>query len=79
METVRGGRVQLLEIERELTGADWQEALARHDAILHRLAERLEAALNVGVAPDEFPKLMELKDANIIARKILRLTANAGD
>ncbi len=70
--------VTLLEIERELAGPDRQAALARHDAILARLASRLDDALNAGAPPEEFQRMSILKEANIIARKILRLTAGAG-
>ena len=79
MEAVGSAPVQLLEIERELSGPDAQAALTRHDAILVRLAQRLDVAINAGVAPDEFQMLTELKEANIIARKILRLAASTGN
>lgn len=73
MEAVEHEPVRLMEIERELAGPDSRDALARHDAILVQLAQRLDAAINAGVTPDEFQRLAELKEANIIARKILRL------
>ena len=31
-----------------------------------------------GLPPDEFPKVGELKEASVLARKILRLTARVG-
>ena len=40
---------------------------------------RLAAALRDGVAPDDFPKLTELRDANVVARKILRLATRDGE
>ncbi len=66
--------IKLLEIEKELTGPDRMTALMRHDRVLADLSARIEAALKEGVAPEEFQRLEELKEANILARKILRLT-----
>ena len=64
----------LLEIERELAGPEKDSALARYDAVLVALDRRLEAAMKEGVSPDEFPRVEELREANTLARKILRLT-----
>ena len=64
----------LLEIERELAGPEKDSALARYDAVLVALDRRLEAAMKEGMSPDEFPKVEELREANTLARKILRLT-----
>jgi len=64
----------LLEIERELAGPEKDSALARYDAVLVALERRLEAAMKEGISPDEFPKVEELREANTLARKILRLT-----
>ena len=64
----------LLEIEKELAGPERNAALARYDAILARLGERIDEALKAGLPPDEFPKVETLKEANVLARKILRLT-----
>ena len=61
----------LLEIEKEA-------ALARYDAVLVALERRLEAAMKEGMSPDEFPKVEELRAANTLARKILRLTVRVG-
>ena len=66
--------IQLLEIERELAGPEKDSALARYDAVLVSLERRLEAAMKEGMSPDEFPKVEELREANTLARKILRLT-----
>ncbi len=66
--------IHLLEIERELAGPNRDEAFARYDAILAGVDRRLAAALRDGLAPDEFPKVEALKEANALARKILRLT-----
>ena len=65
--------IRLLDIERELAGPDADAALARHDAVLAALDTRLRAALDEGLPPDEFPRVEELRKANTIARKILRL------
>ena len=68
----------LLEIERELAGPEKDSALARYDAVLVALERRLEAATTEGMSPDEFPKLEQLREANTLARKILRLTVRVG-
>ena len=73
MEAVRGP-VMLMEIERELAGPQKEAALAKYDAVLSALAERIDAALQAGLPPDEYPKVEALKEANTVARKILRLT-----
>ena len=65
---------RLLEIERELAGPNREAALAKHDAVLVRLDRRIEAAMREGLPPDEFPKVEALREANTLARKILRLT-----
>ena len=66
--------VRLMEIEKELAGPQKEAALAKYDAILAALGERIESAMRVGLSPDAFPKVEKLKEANILARKILRLT-----
>ena len=63
-----------MEIERELAGPEKEAALARYDAVLVALERRLEAAMKNGLPPDEFPKAEALREANTLARKILRLT-----
>ena len=68
----------LLEIERELAGPERDSALAKYDAVLVALGRRLEAAMKEGMSPDEFPKVEQLREANTLARKILRLTARVG-
>jgi len=64
----------LLEIERELAGPEKNSALAKYDAVLVALERRIESAMKEGMSPDEFPKVEELREANTLARKILRLT-----
>ena len=72
-------RPQLLALERELSGPGAQEALARHDAVLLGLEKRLAAALDKGVSPEEYPKLTDLREANVLARKLLRLAVREGE
>ena len=74
MEAVNEPKM-LLEIEKELAGPRKEAALARYDAVLVALERRLEAAMKDGLPPDEFPKAEVLREANTLARKILRLTA----
>ena len=78
METVNEP-IRLLEIERELSGPNRQEALVRYDRILLALSNRIDAVLKEGVAPDQFQKVELLRDANIVARKILRLAVRVDD
>ena len=68
------GPVRLLEIEKELAGPQRDEALVKYDAILSALAKRIDETMKEGVPPDEYPKFEALKEANTLARKILRLT-----
>jgi hypothetical protein len=65
--------IRLLEIERELASPGAAAALARHDAVLSALDARLSRAVSEGLPPDEFSRAEELKKANTVARKILRL------
>lgn len=64
----------LLEIERNLAGPEANAHLARYDAVLVALERRIEAALKEGLPPEEYPKTEALREANTLARKILRLT-----
>ena len=77
MEAVNESRA-LLDIEKELAGPDREAALARYDAMLVALDRRLEAAMREGLPPDEFPNVAMLREANTLARKILRLTVRVG-
>lgn len=70
---------QLLALERELSGPGAREALAWHDAVLLGLENRLDGALREGVSPEDFSRLQELRDANVVARKILRLALRDGE
>ena len=70
--------IRLLEIEKELAGPQRDAALARHDAVLAGLERRIDAAMKAGLPPDEYPKVEALREANTLARKILRLTARVG-
>ena len=65
--------MELLEIEKELAGPNKMAALQRYDAQLLALDARVQAALTEGVPPDEFGRCEALKDAVVVARKLLRL------
>lgn len=71
--------IKLLEIEHELTGSNSEEALARYDAILLNLDSRISEQLNMGLQPEDFARAEKLKEANIIARKLLRLAVKEGN
>ena len=73
MEAVKE-QVMLLELEKELAGPERISALTKYDAVLVALERRLEAAMKEGLPPEEYPKAEALKEANTLARKILRLT-----
>ena len=66
--------IRLLEIEKELAGPGKHEALARYDAVLVALDRRIEAAMKEGLPPERYPVVESLREANTLARKILRLT-----
>ena len=70
--------MQLLEIEKELSGAESEAALAKHDAVLAALEERIVEAMRVGLPPDEYSRVEKLREANLVARKILRIAAREG-
>lgn len=65
--------MELLEIEKELAGADRLAALAKYDEQLIALNARLRAAMDAGLSPDEFAKCEPLVEVVTIARKLLRL------
>ena len=66
--------LRLLALEHELAGPGRREALARHDAVLLALENRIAGAVREGVPPDRYADLSLLREANATARKILRLT-----
>ena len=80
METVTNSEspLRLLEIEEELAGPDAAEALRRYDAVLSGLEARLAEALARGLPPEEYEKCARLREANVVARKVLRLAASNG-
>ena len=65
--------MELLEIEKELAGPEKDAAMEKYDRVLVALGERLDAALRAGLPPEEYGKCEELRAANVIARKLLRL------
>ena len=71
--------MQLLEIEKELAGPDGNAAIARHDAVLSGLETRIAEAMRTGLAPDDYSRVEQLREANLVARKILRISARVGE
>ena len=65
--------MKLLELEKELAGADGVSKMKQYDDVLLALDRRLENALQEGLPPGEYAKAEQLKDAVIVARKLLRL------
>lgn len=70
--------MQLLEIEKELSGPDGDAAMSRYDAILAGLEDRIAEAMRTGLAPDDYSRVEQLREANLVARKILRISARVG-
>jgi hypothetical protein len=66
--------MQLLEMEKELSGVDRDAALSRYDAVLAGLERRIAEALRAGLPPDDFSRVEQLREANLAARKILRIS-----
>ena len=69
--------MELLEIEKELAGANGEAAMIKYDNELVALAARAKAAMDHGVAPDEYKKIENLQDAITLCRKLLRLQRQA--
>lgn len=65
--------MNLLEIENELTAPDGEAAMQRYDQMLASLDTRIANALQAGLAPDDYLAAEQLKNAVLIARKLLRL------
>ena len=65
--------IRLLAIEKDLAGPAKEAALAKYDAVLVGLDGRINDAMKEGLPPEEFPKVEALREANTLARKILRL------
>ena len=65
--------MELLELEKELAGADRLSALAKYDEQLIALNARLRTAMDAGLTPGEFAKCESLAEVVTIARKLLRL------
>ena len=65
--------MELLAIERELKGSAGMAAMEKYDQVLVALGERLESALRAGFSPVEYTRAEKLRDANVVARKLLRL------
>lgn len=69
--------MQLMEIEKRLAGPDKMQALEEYDGTLRALSQRIDSTMQEGVAPDDFRKLEDLREATILARKLLRLTVQS--
>jgi len=69
---------QLLEIERELSAPNGEEAMLRYDQVLLRLDERIATALREGLPREEYEKAERLKEAVLVTRKLLRLAVREG-
>ena len=79
METMSSeSPIRLLEIEKELAGPNAAEALRRYDAVLAGLDARLAETIARGLPPEEYERCASLKEANVVARKVLRLAATKG-
>lgn len=65
--------MKLLELEKELAGSDGVEKMRQYDDVLLALDKRLAGALQEGLPPGEYAKAERLKEAVIVARKLLRL------
>ena len=65
--------MQLLELEKELAGADGMVKMRQCDDVLLALDGRLTEALKNGLPPVEYAKAEQLKEAVLVARKLLRL------
>ncbi len=66
--------MNLLDIEKELAGPNGMEAMNRYDEMLRRLDGRIADALGAGLPPDAYADAEQLKDAVLLARKLLRLS-----
>ena len=72
--------MNLLAIENELTGPDGEAAMQRYDQVLASLDARIVNVLQAGLAPDDYSAAEQLKNAVLLARKLLRLARrNAKD
>ena len=66
--------MNLLEIEKELAGENGKAAMLRYDGMLAELDSRIASALAEGLPPDEYTNAEQLKNAVLLARKVLRLS-----
>ena len=65
--------MKLLELEKELAGEDGVAKMKQYDDVLLALDARLANALQAGLPPGEYAKAEQLKEAVVVARKLLRL------
>jgi len=71
--------MELLEIEKELAGADGEAAMRRYDEVLLALSIRAGESVRCGLPPEEFAKCTQLIEAVTVARKLLRLQLKKDD
>lgn len=70
--------LKLLEIEHTLTGPNKEAAFQSYDTLLAALDQRLVQQLDKGLSPEDFASAEKLKEATLVARKLLRLAVKEG-
>ena len=65
--------MKLLELEEELAGEDGVAKMKQYDEVLLALDNRLAGEMQKGMPPGEYAKAEQLKEAVVVARKLLRL------
>jgi hypothetical protein len=85
LQAMRGGGIRALcgippvrELEDGLFALRPLLALTQEE-VLAALDERVSGCLAAGLGPDEYARAVRLKEANTIARKILRLAVKEGN
>jgi hypothetical protein len=71
--------IQLLGIEKELSGPNGQAVMEGYDKVLLALDERLSEGLRQGLPPAEYTAAEQMQKAVLIARKLLRLAVRQVD
>ncbi len=70
--------MELLDIEKEIAGPDGEAAMRRYDQVLANLDTRMADALKAGLPPDDYSSAEQLRNAVLLARKLLRLARRGG-
>ena len=68
----KGGRIRLLNLEKELAGPEREAVFARRDAQLAAIQKRAAEELQRPLEPDEYARVEKLRDGVVAARKVLR-------